>query len=427
MRKVQILVIVLVVYAITVVKSVSMTTATTITVNNNINYSTNANYSTIRPQNGISSQSNHSLDNGQSLWCPDQFQRKKISNAIMKVCTPKSCLDIENNENEKTNGPLFSDGSITITKISNVAIRLCRSFNPEFNACSKTTLSEDDYEILDNGTIWNKIHHSYLKLGEFYKDQNRLIVCQNDTTSVMSSNVELPQPCGVFEVFYKHFRIISSNQTLYVKNISKFIAPQYFYLTDNDTKAYVCDNLDPGFLKCRSSITIIGQEDMTILPNRDLWTSYVKVITYPFGSYAIAEDESFALVCVETMNIEWSFEAPFIYGSVATLSAVCLLIALLVYLFIPKCNYHTKAMLCLALSLFIMYTVIAIRSFNGRKGYDSIIINLTIFAIQYIFALGSFCWLSVLAFELWRVFSSFNAYALTSGKRKVCILFLFTV
>lgn len=387
-------------------KTTNASTIVTINSTDGNSWSTNNGYDTFNIDNNEIPTCSIPLMEKAPWWCPYNYAQLYMTSWI-KLCRPVACVEVDYVENFTINN---LPPNICVERIDNIrkTAKICannkfRKLNEQFQRCSKVLLEYSQYEILNNGSLLNKRDSVLLPLSEYFlTGKGTAMICAtNDTGAEYANDPNSPLPWCI--------PIPDANSESQTAIIQNLIAAGHSVLASNKPRATVCMKASVQLSKCRR-VSIFDEGQFHIDENQNA-INYRSLTDYSFGDYFVDINQTILYAC-QIPETRSRFKEK-LYGSACVLSAFFLLVALLVHIFYPKLNYHTKALLCLAFSFCVMYTVFAIRYFS--PGFDYGTINVVLFCIQYIMTLSAFLWLNVLAFDLWRVFSRLKGTVGSSG------------
>lgn len=333
---------------------------------------------------------------GPPVWCPPGY---KIVPEFL-FCRPMPCVKVPEGNLSLPNGTeiveSIEEGKVTKT--------LClQKFTSHLTGnCTKSYLMSSEYDVFADGSLRDRLRNDTIPLGDYWLQHDRAIICSpDDDTATVSPqynrSVIFPEWCKPIAVSSDQIQRMPNSEFL-VRDIQRTVEP--YYLSENGSVTNVCIKVDMELGKCK--LIQIESDEFTLQPNMDVTVNIRSSVTYPFERYFITS-ANILVVCAQVSEIVRK-ETRLLYGVASCLSAFCLLLALVVHIFYPTLNYHTKALLCLAFSLLGLYISTAVVNFNNGS-FESATANIIIFAVRYIMGLSAFFWLSVIAFDLWRVFA----------------------
>lgn len=336
-----------------------------------------------------------------SLWCPYNYQLVYI-NGWTRLCRPAPCIEVRN---ETAMAGILSNDTCIEQVESNQSsmVRLCdrlRIHSLTFQHCPKVQLTEDQYQLRDNGYLWIKSHNTSLSLKDYWISENGSVtVCDNNNNnnyyndSNILTNNTLPWCIPVS----------NADNDYQKKFISNLLEEGHLVLAESKQRATVCIQTSETLSRCQQFEKYLLR-DAILKTNRDI-IHMLSLHKYSFGDYFFDVNRSAFYICDENM-FEIITMINYINGGLSLLSPTCLLIVIFLHLFSPDFNYHSKALIGHALSLFVAYMNFAISRLN--QGIDDEIKLIASFYMQYTSVMAAFLWLNVVAFELWRGFSAFN-------------------
>lgn len=362
-----------------------------VTVNNNVTENYNVTESAVIPN--------------PSFWCPKNTDNMYAANMWFVICRSYPCLQTD------VRLPNITKNGTSVEYIDDVR-EVCpasRKFNRKMVSplCHRVRLPGQNFTLNHtDGSLYEMETGITYNIGEYfyYEITDEALICrehllENDLTDNVPFRCQPYKPTPTDEIQF------FSNGSIFLPKFNRVVGKGYYHLQENSTKPVVdavCFAINKKMDDCKITIPIPG-ENLRLLPNLDLDTNLAVEQTYELGDYLLDEDHSLAVVCVETAN-EVRDETRYLYGAAYVVSVIFSFLTLIIHMFYPNINYHTKALLCHIFSLFVMYVVLAVRSFVWSFPTDAS--RFTIFCILYVSALSAFFWLNVLAYELWKVFNN---------------------
>lgn len=154
------------------------------------------------------------------------------------------------------------------------------------------------------------------------------------------------------------------------------------------------------------------------------WTLIIRGTGQKFlqGEYEWESDtQAAALVCTDLTNTyvtkfpEFAFEYVTIGGSI--LSVMALFLKMAIFACLPETrNFPDRIVFCLSLSLFVAQLLFATTVTNTDGRWK--VMCLTTAVLMHYFFLSAFAWMNVLAFDVWRTFSTTEATMHITSKRR---------
>ncbi|GAB6030801.1 hypothetical protein CHUAL_007648 [Chamberlinius hualienensis] len=167
---------------------------------------------------------------------------------------------------------------------------------------------------------------------------------------------------------------------------------------------YDCVNTNIDFLRSYHGILNITEYQFQLLPNWDLLDKGIyglDDVKHPLGSYYISYDKTLAVISIVKARTASVFIKN-IYPLYIVSIIFCLL-TLLVHLALPKIKFHTKSLLCHVFSMMLMYIALTLR--YCIRTIEWIPGRIMVFGFFYVTLMGTFMWLNVIAYDLWKVFA----------------------
>ncbi|GAB6025165.1 hypothetical protein CHUAL_010588 [Chamberlinius hualienensis] len=230
--------------------------------------------------------------------------------------------------------------------------------------------------------------------------------------------------CSILTVDDGNYTI--ANGSLIVPGLSDAISPKYYNINQNSSTVSICFNSSLEFLRSLRK-SLIDKRDFTINSHFELTLKGVlghEDSVYPPGNYWVTYDEEHAIVVFgenEPVIVPASTFARNLY-IYHIISAIFCFFTLLFHLAIPKINLHTKSLLCHVFSMMLMYIAFTFKRFYSEV--QSKPAKCLLFGFFYVTIIGTFLWLNIIAYELWKVFASLRGIATKSISDQRLRLFL---
>lgn len=330
------------------------------------------------------------------LWCPYNY-RLLYQHGWKRLCRPTACIDLTYVNNFTTNN-LPQDTCIESLNSMDKTAKICannrfREHTERFLRCSKESLQPFQYEILNNGSLWNSRDQTLVSLSEYFLTEKGVVmICTSNDNGVKNST----DPNSILSWCIP---IPDTNRSPQMTLIDNLLSTGHSVLDSNNATATVCIKTSVIMQKCEFfknyDAAVMEMDD-----NLDIVNS-VTLLPYRFGDYFVDLNQSNFYVCRRVVFN--SLTRRYLYGSVFAVSAFCLIMVLVVHLLYQKLNSYTKDLLCLVFSYCVMYSLMAYKYIYPNFDYG--ITSVILFCVLYVSTMSALFWLNVLAFDLWRVFS----------------------
>lgn len=171
------------------------------------------------------------------------------------------------------------------------------------------------------------------------------------------------------------------------------------------------------------SMTPEGYIYINLMDRSHLHDEYCMEMFYNYTDYS---DGIFPFICFDEIIYETPSHVRILEGIFQSISSICLLITLLVYICIPSLrNLHGKTLMCHVASLFTAYVCLSLvtldvsRSQHALENEDPQKQTLcSILGYTLLFAfISSFSWLNVMCFDIWWTFRSTRSPSGTTQSR----------
>nr|XP_045624297.1 uncharacterized protein LOC123774195 [Procambarus clarkii] len=240
--------------------------------------------------------------------------------------------------------------------------------------------------------------------------------------------VNLCQPGEVYDNFFKKCRNVLSRNIREVDEDDKRDEGDNKVTTNtsdssachphNTTKAFrsnVVSNESNETLNCDK--ILLCEDEFTLNENR-MVTVEANARSYQVGEYEVTEGG--VLVC-EPQELSNKFVSGLLILMGLVLSCLCLLLHLAVFLLLPRLrNLPGKCLASLCLSLLTTYTVFILGTLLEPKTTGCYISAV----IKYYSFLASFCWMNIMAFDVWLTFrQAKDELRVSSGRQRSKFLF----
>lgn len=331
------------------------------------------------------------------LRCPNNYHLL-YWNGWNRLCRPAACVEVRYTQNF----PRYASANVCIEHINRLksSAKICtnntlRDHSSHYKKCPKILLSENQYEIQENGSLFNSLDGTLLPLSEYFISNNKsAIICKDGKKNGHGHSI------APFYAIPWCVPISDASTESTEVDINTLRAAGHVVLTANNATASACVTMPTRLSECQNI-------------QKSYWNSFeiddtqtlndlVTLVKYKFGDYVLDLNRSAYYYCGEDTFREVIVKN-YIFGSASVLSAVCIVLTLLVHVLYPRVNYHMKSLLCHAFSLLILFILSAIvRFWQGIEGRFVFVS----FSIQYLALLTAFLWLNGMAFHLWRCFST---------------------
>lgn len=326
--------------------------------------------------------------NRTEAWrCPAGY---RLTDTV-RLCTQKSCLALD----------LTTNGTGSDHVAATAASESCAEPTSSYVTCRKIFLTSGQY-VIDLNDLSLRVPEVNLSipLGDFVLlEADVASVCLTERTGkiVRESNPRysddvansLPTSCMPLTVASEDVKTSADGTARAFDDTKSFRPNFHFVRSDNLTDA--CHDM----ITCHKNRTI-HKNQLRFLPNMDVQEGALGDV-FPLGMYVLPHDvRGRVVICAE------STELP--YGMTSIVSAVFLLLAVLVHFLLPTMNQHATALLGHMLSMFVAYVAFSVNYLVNMSKWP-LFYRYVVFVVTYTSALSSFLWLSVLAFDLWRVFA----------------------
>lgn len=264
---------------------------------------------------------------------------------------------------------------------------------------------------MSHKSLWIREANVSIRLGDFVLLKGGVAsVCMTDLTRhiVRETNPwyteDPPTLCMPFRVASDDLRTSSTaNGTAYAFNDTKSFRANFHSpspLSDRFTD--VCHDMLDEILTCENA-GILVRDEFRFLFNMDVEEIATGTV-HPLGSYVLPPNADAELVLFCTTPKDNSTDER-LYGLTSIVSAVFLFLTLLVHVLVPSLNQHSTVLLCHIVSMLVGYVTLSISYLVDKRLWSPEFLQYILFGVGYVASLGSFLWLGVLAFQLWRVFS----------------------
>lgn len=340
------------------------------------------------------------LMNEAPISCPYNYHQLYF-NGWTRICKPAACVEVTEVDKQSQ---LPKDVCLEQTDRQASTIKLCRKnalrmHHVHFITCPKVLLTDLEYKVLGNGSLWNKRDKILLQLGDYFMFGNlSVVICDqsrkvNEDSNSMSKNI-IPWCIPILE---------ATNQSVQAL-VQSFLDSGHTIhtvLRENTTSTIVCIDASVNISSCNIYSNLRWFYGAFKIDNNQTLSDNILLNEFSFGDYFCDLNCSTAYYCHETIST--LKVRRYAYGSACILSSICLLLTIVVQALYSELNHYFRAVLCHAISLLIAYIPYAyVYIFQGDHYRITILLVVT---IAYIFILSAFLWLNVLAFELWRGFS----------------------
>ncbi|GAB6030887.1 hypothetical protein CHUAL_007719 [Chamberlinius hualienensis] len=337
-----------------------------------------------------------------TFWCPNNMMQFQLGEDKFQTCRPLPCLITSNVSVISDDNELVSFGGL-----KSYICPVTRNFDPSLSTefCNFVRLSYGRHFVINqtDGSLFEFYTNSTYKLGEYFyhPDAGEAVICRDKLLPIDVTD-DVITWCSMHRINLNETNGVDSNGSIYLKNINHTVRRGFYRVDKINQIVDICLNVQPKLWDCKHLYDITS-DYFYLQSNLNLWTNDGIEIVYSVGEYYMTTNKTIATVCVEVGQPRRD-ETMYMYAIASVISAVFVFFTFIVHLFYRKLNYHAKALLCHIISLLIMYITMAIRTLVVDIKNE--FWRLMVFSFQYISALSAFLWLNVLAFELWRAFSS---------------------
>ncbi|GAB6024669.1 hypothetical protein CHUAL_009804 [Chamberlinius hualienensis] len=270
----------------------------------------------------------------------------------------------------------------------NKSVHVCYPLSEEFLRChSKLVLPMGKYRIEGNRSISDERIGQSWDLGNFF--------IQSDGGAVVCV------PCSYIKFKKNEYKLHSENQTFVIVASGKmFYSPKYSI--DNVTlMANVCYPI-PSFRRCLWGV--VEEWYASILPDKSLLDKETSRI-FDLDNYIATSDGKVA-ICINAYEPDsLTISLKKICIILDLISAACLAVAIVVHLAVPELSFQRAPLIFHSFCLMVVYIWLVFRHFYRDYEADLLEMVYPVFLVMYIFGLSSFAWLTVLAFDCWRITS----------------------
>lgn len=270
-------------------------------------------------------------------------------------------------------------------------VQTCYPVSQDFDQCQTEILLEEEYRVEANLTLTNFITGTNTELGNYFINNNgSAIVCEKQKRKI--------RKCNNLSLTSEEYTVLSLD-SLFIIPRNETLLKVKFTIEPQSKIANVCYPLTPAFLSCKK--WLLKRYEFVVLPDRSIYDKPHDEFISP-GDYVIIGND--AGICINSAAVEqpWPSYLRILHGVPQVLSAIALAIAILIHLIFPDLSCQRSLLICHSFSFMIAYICLAVRNFYPF--YHSPISGcLALFYISYYFITAAFCWLSILAFDIWRI------------------------
>lgn len=270
-------------------------------------------------------------------------------------------------------------------------VHACFPLSDSFQTCSKKTIPPSGFQLQPSFTLAEQPSGHQWLLGDYD-------IQPNGSALVCAAPPKRRRRCN-YLVLQSNEYAVHPDGALWIAPMNKTLANANFVIEIATQAANVCYPLTPEFLNC--SKWLLQSYEFTISSNLSL-VETIRAQVWGPGDYVVLHS-SRAVVCITgkipPIDVH-SFDINTLHTVAQLFSAICLLAAIIIHLILPDLSYQRAPLLCQAFSLMITFICLSARKM--QRGIETAGCYV-LFYMTYYFCLAAFCWLTVLAFDIWRI------------------------